>query len=117
MTSEDGLEEITKQLQELTIYHRKSGEAINRLQRELASLRSDRIKSKTKTPIVAEIAVTTEECRSLIGNRVRIVNPGRGEANTGTIESVGKLYITVALPNGVKKLWIAKNIRLLHHEL
>ena len=112
MNQEDRLKEITKQLQDLTLYHQKTGEAIERIRQELTSITD----SKTKTSIVAEALVTTEECRKLIGRRVRIINPGRGETNVGIIESVGKIYITIILPNGTKKVRIAKNIRLLRHE-
>ena len=116
MTQDDRLEEITKQLHEISIYHQRTGEAIKKIHQEVASIIKDSNKKRAKTPIVAETPVTTEECRGLIGRTVRIINPGRGEVGTGIIESVGKLYITIILPNGTKKLRIAKNIRLLHHE-
>ena len=109
------VEEITKAIQELSFYHRKTGEAINRLERDLEELKaSNQARRVTKT--VSESKVTLEDCKQLIGRNVRIVNPTKGEGNFGHIASVGNQYITVNLKGGIPKRRIAKNIRLLHHE-
>ena len=42
-----------------------------------------------------ELKVSLEECRSLVGERVRIVNPNSGEPNLGVIKSIGKFFVTV----------------------
>ena len=112
---ESKINEITKTLNELVVFHEKAGETIDKLKEEVASLTSQKGKPRP-TPIPKESGVTLEECRYLIGRRVRIVNPGKGEENFGTIVSTGRLYITVELSDGTKKLRIAKNLRLIDHE-
>ena len=109
------IEEITKAMQELSFYHKKTGEAINRLERDLEAVRaSNQARRVTKT--ISESKVTLEDYKQLIGRNVRIVNPTKGEGNFGHIASVGNQYITVVLEGGIPKRKIAKNIRLLHHE-
>ena len=60
--------------------------------------------------------MSKKEYEGLIGNRVRILNPGRDKSDIGYVHSVGKIYVTVSIPGGIKKLRIAKNLRLLIHE-
>ena len=109
------IEEITKAIRELSFYHRKTGEAINRLERDLEKIRSSGPTPRiTKT--VSETKVTLEDCKRLIGKNVRIINPTKGEGNFGHITSVGDLYVTVLLEEGIPKRRIARNLRLLHHE-
>ena len=63
-----------------------------------------------------EIQVSLEDCRGLIGNQVRIINPTSGEPNLGTIKSVGKFFVTIAKTNGDTTKRAAKNVRLIRYE-
>ena len=63
-----------------------------------------------------EAKVTLEQCRSKIGQKVRIINTKPGEPNVGKIHRVGKLYITVKLPDQTLKRRVADNLRLIHHD-
>ena len=113
-TTDQDIKEITRAIQELSFYHKKTGEAISRLEKDLNRLRTHKDIKITKT--LRESKVTLEDCRSLIGRNVRIVNPGKGEGNFGHIKSVGDLYITVSVQGGLERRRIAKNLRLQHHE-
>ena len=108
------IEEITRKIRELKFYHRKTGEVINQLEKNLKDITCENEVKVTKT--VHKSKVTLEDCKKLIGRNVRIINPGKGEGNFGHIASVGELYITVIIQGGAAKRRIAKNLRLLHHE-
>ena len=77
-----------------------------------------RDKGPTKREIrqTVELKVSLEDCRSLIGKRVRIINPTSGEGNLGQIKSVGKFFVTVTKDNGDTTKRAAKNLRLIRHE-
>ena len=63
-----------------------------------------------------ESMVTLEECRGLIGQKVRIINPNSGEPNSGKIKSAGKFFVTVTKDNGDIAKRAAKNLRLIRYE-
>ena len=113
-SQDKGIEEITRKIQELKFYHRKSTEVITQLEKDLRILRSNNQVKIART--VQESKVTLEDCKKLIGKNVRIVNPGKGEGNFGHISAVGELYVTIIIQGGVAKRRIARNIRLLHHD-
>ena len=60
--------------------------------------------------------MTLEQCKRLVGRRVRIVNPHKGEPDVGVISGVGKLYVSVELTEDLVRNRQAKNIRLLRYE-
>ena len=63
------IEEITKAIREISFYHKKAGEAINRLEKDLEKVRSSGPTLKiTKT--VRETKVTLEDYKCLIGRNV-----------------------------------------------
>ena len=47
--------------------------------------------------VTGESKLTLEQYKRLIGRRVRIINPHKGEPDVGPITGVGKLYVTVKL--------------------
>ena len=63
-----------------------------------------------------EIRITKEDCENLLGHEVRIINPGRGEQDRGHIHSVGKVFVTVDIGEGIRKQRIAKNLRLIEYD-
>ena len=106
MSKESPIEELARELEKVKISHARTGKLLNSLHLKIESLRSP------KTEII-ERTVTLEECRYLLGKQVRIVNPGKGEGNIGTIIATGKLFITVDIGSGIKKNRVAKNLRLI----
>ena len=111
---ETSIEQISKAIEELTLSHRRTGEALQRLSFEVEVLKSRITRARDNKPLVIrERKVTREEYQDLIGSRVRIINPGKDEPDIGYVHSVGKLYITVEIPGALRKQRIAKNLRLL----
>ena len=77
-------EELIELLEELTLYHRKSGEIIHKLERKIESLEGNKKIAITRRPkIRKEYRVTKEDCEDLLGEGVRIINPGKGESDLG----------------------------------
>ena len=65
---------------------------------------------------IRESKVTLEECRNLINQRVRIINPNGGEPNQGHITGVGTFFVHIKKTNGDRTRRAAKNIRIIHNE-
>ena len=113
---EASIEQISKAIEELTLAHRTTGEALRKLSFEVEILKNGYGTARDNKPIVIrERKATREEYQGLIGSRVRIINPGKDEPDIGYVHSVGKLYITVEIPGALRKQRIAKNLRLLEH--
>ena len=111
------IEEISRILEELTVSHQRTGEAIRKLNLEVEILKRGHPTIRDKRPgITREQKLTKEQYEGLIGSRVRIINPGRDKPDIGYVHSVGKIYITVKIPGGITKQRIAKNLRLLTNE-
>ena len=111
------IEEIVRALEELKIRHQETGEIINKLIRDVETLREGRPKQSDAKPRPRkELKVSKEDCESLLGREVRIINPSQGEPDLGYIHSVGKVFVTVIIEGGVRKQRIAKNLRLIKYE-
>ena len=106
MNKETPIEELIRELEKVKISHARTGKLLDNLKTKLDSLRPPR------TEIIERI-VTLDQYRYLLGRQVRIVNPGKGEGNIGTIVGTGKLFVTVDIGNGIKKNRVAKNLRLI----
>ena len=76
----------------------------------------DKKPAKREVRQLIEVKVSLEECRELIGERVRIINPTSGEPNLGRIKSAGKFFVTITKDNGYTTKRAAKNLRLIRHE-
>ena len=96
-------------VRELAVLHERSPVLLANIERDIAKIRRS-------DPSWNESKVTLEYCRRHIGDRVRIVNPKRGEPNIGTIVAVGKLYISVQLTPELVRYRQAKNLRLIEDE-
>ena len=96
-------------VRELAELHERSKVLLANIERDIARIRrTDASWNESK--------VTLEYCRRHLGERVRIVNPKRGEPNIGTIVAVGKLYVTVQLTPELSRNRQAKNLRLIENE-
>ena len=89
------IEHVTQEIQEIQILINESGVTL-----------TDEYDKK----------LTLESSKNNIGRSVEILNPKRNEPNIGTIDKVGKLYVTIKLPNGVYKKRIPKNLKLINHD-
>ena len=107
------IEVLSKELQDLQIAHSAVGLRITEVSQELKnvtkSFRKYKVKEHTKGK-PTERKVSLEECRGLVGSRVRIVNSKHIDECFGNIIKVGTLYIMMQLPNGGQKRRIASNI-------
>ena len=104
---------IIKELHELEEDQLALGVRIHLLAEELESLQITAAARPTRTK---ERKVSLIECRTLIGHRVRIINPRRGEPTVGTITKVQALYVTVKLEGGTLRRRIPSNLRLIEDE-
>ena len=104
--------EIAQELEELKITQARSNEVIQRLERKIINLSRDTVDNRVPT---GESKVTLEQLKRLIGRKVRIVNPHRGEPDVGIVSGVGKLYVTVKLTEELSRNRQAKNLRLIHY--
>ena len=106
--------EIAQELKELKIAQSRSNDIIRRLERKVLNLSENTDTNRVPT---GQTKVTLEQLKRLIGRRVRIINPHRGEPDIGTVSGVGKLYVTVKLTKELSRNRQAKNLRLLqYHE-
>ena len=103
------VENLSRLLEELTVSHERTGRLIVELKNQIRYLNSNQGR-------VIERVVSLEQCKQLVGSRVRILNPAKQEPNTGVISAVGKLYVTITLPGGIKRNRISKNLRLIEDE-
>ena len=116
-TEQEAINEITEALATLELHHQETGNAIRKLSEELKKLQGRRCRgTNVNRRHRREIRITKEDCENLLGHEVRIVNPGRNEPDQGYIHSVGKVFITVDIGEGVRKQRIAKNLRLLEYD-
>ena len=106
MERDTPIKELIRELEKVKISHTRTGKLLDNLKAKLDSL-------EVPGAVIRERTATLEEYRYLIGKRVRIVNPSRGESNVGTIVATGKLFITVDIGNGITKNRVAKNLRLI----
>ena len=106
MASKDDLKALIRDIEKLQIAHERTGKIIETLTEKVRSIQLSNSK-------VNERSFTLEESRYLIGRRVRILNPAKHEPNIGTILSVGKVFITVDLGEGLRRNRTAKNIRII----
>ena len=106
MSSNKDLEEIIRDIERLKIAHNRTGKIIESLFEKVKLIQASDSEIKEKS-------FTLEESRYLIGRKVRIINPVKHEPNIGNILSVGKVFITVDLGQGLKRNRIAKNLRLI----
>ena len=91
---------ISKSIEEIT-------KDINRLQLS-ANSHNQEEDNKPKSRIL-----TLEACKSLLGERVHVLNPKRGEPNEGVIYKVGRVFVTVKLTNNETRKRIPSNLRLI----
>ena len=116
-TERDSLEILTQALNQLKIQHSETEAIIKRIELGLDFLKEERSSSKSrKAKTRKEYRVSKEDCEDLIGESVRIVNPGKGESDLGYIHSVGKVFVNINIEGGTRKQRIAKNIRLIRYE-
>ena len=109
--------EISRALEKLTLSHQRTEEAIRKLSLEVEIRKRGYSKNRDNKPnIMREQKLTKEKYEHLIRSRVRIINPGKDEPNIGYVHSVGKIYITIEIPGGIKKQRIAKILRLFTNE-
>ena len=106
MSSGDKLAEVIRDLERVKISHERTGKLIENLSEKILLLQAPKEE-------ITERSFTIEESRYLLGRRVRITNPAKREPNVGKILSVGKLFITVDLGEGLKRNRIAKNLKLI----
>ena len=110
------ISDLQKELEDLEEEQLAIGVKIHLISQELGKLKLYGEPDRKAKKAPSEVKITLNECRNLIGSRVRIVNPSPGEPNIGTILKVGKLYITVDLLNGIRRNRISSNLRLLKDE-
>ena len=113
------IEDLSEELDQLQLEHSQVGNKIRIVSQKLKRLTNRNTKNEfhtSKTARRTEKKISLEECKLLVGKRVRIVNPKHISECFGTIIKVGSLYVTVELPNGEHKKRIASNIRLIQHE-
>ena len=107
------IQDLIEELEALKVAQSRSNQIIARLEAKISRLSRNGGANRTVT---GESKLTLEQYKRLIGRRVRLVNPHKGEPDTGTITGVGKLYITVRLTEELSRNRQAKNLRLLHYE-
>ena len=107
------LQEIIEEIEALKVTQATTHRIIERLEEKVSRLVRNNRQSQV---VIGESKLTLEQFKRKIGRRVRLINPHKGEPDTGTITGVGKLYITVELTNEVSRNRQAKNLRLLHYE-
>ena len=110
--NQDKVNKLRQEIRALRSEQESLSNKIERLSKELhtLSLETDQFQENQKTK---ESKVTLDQCRSKIGNKVRIINPKPGEPSTGLIHRVGQLYVTVKLPDQTVRRRIASNLRLI----
>ena len=120
MDNNDEINILSDQLEQLYLEHSTIGEKIRAVSQELRNLsradRNSKRPNRVKSELRTERKVSLEECHSLVGRKVRIINPKKLEECFGRITKVGTLYITIQLPNGSTKRRIASNIRLIQDD-
>ena len=93
---------VIAQLERLTLQQSELIQRLSQLHRGNPNL--------TPTPTVIPPIAAQE---FVIGDRVRITNPGRFQTNTGIVHKIGSNRITVETSSGTKIIRAAKN--LVHH--
>ena len=102
MKEEEDAQDLIEQLQRLQIEQNDLLARLSNIQRKQVV---QTVNKDTKTP-----PNTTREF--VVGDRVRIKNPGRFQANKGEIKKIGKERITIQASNGTLIVRAPKNLAL-----
>ena len=106
MSNEEEIADIVIQLQSLQLQQTVLLQRITQVSGE----NNDNAARRPNTPRTAQPANTPREF--VIGDKVRITNPNRFQANQGRIIKIGTSQITVLTESGTKIQQAAKNLVL-----
>ena len=113
------LNDITARLENLRLSNKRIGDEINAAIEEINNLQAvveyteESQEQRTSSVPRKEVKLDLQGFKRYNGHPVRILNTKRGEPNTGKVKTIGKLYVTVELPDGSTRRRIPKNLRIL----
>ena len=110
------IEKLDKKAVKLEKDHKETLTSIEHILQEIHEIQLLINESGLTLPPPVPKQLTIADYRKKIGRPVKILNPKFGEPDQGNIEKVGRVYVTVKLPNGSFKKRIPKNIVLLNDE-